>query len=85
MTPQHLWTTPLFRAVTFTGLVLVYGAGTWLPTLMADAGYDLSSSPEFSITFNIGAIAGTVIASTIADRGFLKAATVTSFVLAASP
>ncbi|MFD0020703.1 MFS transporter [Streptomyces sp. NPDC058382] len=83
MTPQYRRATLLFWAATFTGLVLVYGAGSWLPTLMVDAGYDLSSSLEFSITFNIGAIVGTVVASMIADRGFIKAATVTSFVLAA--
>ncbi|WP_344500849.1 aromatic acid/H+ symport family MFS transporter [Streptomyces enissocaesilis] len=84
MTPQHRRATLLFWAATFTGLVLVYGAGSWLPTLMVNAGYDLSSSLEFSITFNIGAIVGTLIASMIADRGFIKAATVTSFVLAAA-
>ncbi|MFJ8844771.1 MFS transporter [Streptomyces cyaneofuscatus] len=83
MTPQHRRATLLFWAATFTGLVLVYGAGSWLPTLMVNAGYDLNSSLEFSITFNVGAIIGTLIASMIADRGFIKAATVTSFVLAA--
>ncbi|WP_425838979.1 MFS transporter [Streptomyces fractus] len=80
---RHRRATLLFWAATFTGLVLVYGAGTWLPTLMVNSGYDLGSSLEFSIAFNVGAVVGTLAAVLFADRGFLKAATVTSFVLAA--
>lgn len=68
--------TVLFWTATFLGLVLVYGASTWLPTLMVKAGYDLSSSLEFAITFNLGAIVGTVLVTLIADRGFLKPITV---------
>lgn len=83
LSAQYRRATLLFWAATFSGLVLVYGAGTWLPTLMVKAGYDLSSSLEFSIAFNAGAVVGTLGAALIADRGFLKAATVTSFVLAA--
>jgi AAHS family benzoate transporter-like MFS transporter len=79
----HRRATLLFWAATFSGLVLVYGAGTWLPTLMVKNGYDLSSSLEFSIAFNAGAVVGTLGAVVIADRGHLKAATVTSFLLAA--
>jgi len=75
--------TVLFWAATFLGLVLVYGASTWLPTLMVRAGYDLSSSLEFAITFNLGAIVGTVAVTLIADRGFLKSTTVVCFLLAA--
>ncbi|MFF3492204.1 MFS transporter [Streptomyces sp. NPDC002795] len=80
---RHRRATLLFWAATFTGLVLVYGAGTWLPTLMVRNGYDLSSSLEFSIAFNVGAVLGTLAAVVLADRGFLKAATVASFLLAA--
>ncbi|WP_327668751.1 MULTISPECIES: MFS transporter [unclassified Streptomyces] len=80
---RHRRATLLFWAATFTGLVLVYGAGTWLPTLMVKNGYDLSSSLEFSIAFNAGAVLGTLAAVLFADRGLLKAATVASFVLAA--
>lgn len=79
----HRRATLLFWAATFSGLVLVYGAGTWLPTLMVKNGYDLSSSLEFSIAFNAGAVVGTLGAVVIADRGHLKAATVASFLLAA--
>jgi len=81
--PGYRLPTLLFWAATFLGLVLVYGASTWLPTLMVSAGYDLSSSLEFAITFNLGAIIGTVLVTPIADRGHLKVVTVICFLLAA--
>ncbi|NEU35412.1 MFS transporter, partial [bacterium LRH843] len=31
-------------AASFMGLLLVYGLNTWLPQLMADAGYEVSDS-----------------------------------------
>ncbi|MCK2143016.1 MFS transporter [Streptomyces sp. WAC00276] len=84
--PGRRRTTLLFWAATFAGPVIVYGASTWLPTLMVDSGYDLSSSLEFSIALNAGAVLGTlavaVAAVVVADRGFLKAATLTSFLCA---
>lgn len=84
LTPQYRRATLLFWAATFAGLVIVYGASTWLPTLMVDSGYDLSSSLEFSIAFNAGAVIGTIGAALIADRGLLKVATMVSFLLAAA-
>ncbi|PWU61653.1 MFS transporter [Micromonospora globispora] len=73
----------LFWVATFIALLLSYGAGTWLPTLMVKAGYDLSSALSFSMTFTLGAIVGTVVVTLIADRGFLKATTLGCFLLAA--
>ncbi|MFF1273076.1 MFS transporter [Streptomyces marokkonensis] len=83
LAPHYRRSTLLFWAATFAGLVIVYGASTWLPTLMVDAGYDLGSSLEFSIAFNAGAVIGTIGAAVVADRGFLKTATIVSFLLAA--
>jgi AAHS family benzoate transporter-like MFS transporter len=84
LTPQYRRATLLFWAATFSGLVLVYGASTWLPTLMIKAGYDISSSLEFAIAFNVGAVIGTMAAALIADRGMLRASTTVSFLLAAA-
>ncbi|MFG3168604.1 MFS transporter [Streptomyces sp. NPDC048200] len=81
--PRYRRSTLLFWAATFAGLVIVYGASTWLPTLMVDSGYDLSSSLEFSISFNVGAVIGTLGAALVADRGLLKISTIVSFLLAA--
>lgn len=83
LAPQYRRCTLLFWAATFSGLVIVYGASTWLPTLMVDNGYDLGSSLEFSIAFNAGAVIGTLGAALVADRGLLKVSTIVSFLLAA--
>ena len=77
--PGTAGTTLAFWAATFLGLVLIYGASTWLPTLMVNSGYDISSSLEFAITFNIGAIVGTLLAALVADRWSLKWVTVACF------
>ncbi|WTD03288.1 hypothetical protein OH717_12260 [Streptomyces albidoflavus] len=55
LAPGPRRTTLLFWSATIAGLVIVYGASTWLPTLMVDSGYDLSSSLEYSIAFDVGA------------------------------
>ncbi|MFI9772967.1 MFS transporter [Streptomyces sp. NPDC052415] len=81
--PMYRRSTLLFWAATFSGLVIVYGASTWLPALMVEAGYGLGTSLDFSIAFNIGAVVGTVGAALIADRGALKTATMVGFGLAA--
>ncbi|MGW6620834.1 MFS transporter [Nocardia sp. NPDC055002] len=82
--PRVRAATLLFATAGFFGLVLVYGASTWLPTLMIRAGYDLHSALEFTIAFNGGAIVGTLAATVLADRGgHIKAITVVSFLCAA--
>ncbi|WP_415857195.1 MFS transporter, partial [Sinomonas sp. G460-2] len=52
----------------FMGLLLVYGLNTWLPTLMASAGYSMGSSLTLLFVLNIGAVAGLVLAGRLADR-----------------
>ncbi|GAB4098523.1 aromatic acid/H+ symport family MFS transporter [Sinomonas halotolerans] len=52
----------------FMGLLLVYGLNTWLPTLMASAGYSLSSSLTLLLVLNVGAVAGLFVAGWLADR-----------------
>lgn len=81
--PGFRLATPLFWIATFVGLVLVYGASTWLPALMMERGYGLGSSLEFSMTFNIGAIVGTILVTLLADRGHLKLTVILCFAVAA--
>lgn len=52
----------------FMGLLLVYGLNTWLPTLMAEAGYSLSSSLTLLLVLNVGAVAGLILAGWLADK-----------------
>ncbi|GAA3548358.1 aromatic acid/H+ symport family MFS transporter [Amycolatopsis ultiminotia] len=81
--PGYRRPTLLFWAATFLALILVYGASTWLPTLMVEAGYDVGSSLEFAVTFNVGAIVGTILVAPAADRGYVKPVTVACFLFAA--
>jgi MFS transporter, AAHS family, benzoate transport protein len=55
-------------AGSFMGLLLVYGLNTWLPKLMRDAGYSMSTSLTLLLVLNAGAIAGLLIAGIVADR-----------------
>lgn len=67
----------------FMGLLLVYGLNTWLPKLMNDAGYSMSSSITLLLILNVGAIIGLLAAGTIADRRGTKPTIVVWFVVSA--
>ena len=55
-------------AASFMGLLLVYGLNTWLPQLMASAGYPVSAGLSLLLVLNLGAVAGLFIAGVLADR-----------------
>jgi AAHS family benzoate transporter-like MFS transporter len=55
-------------AASFMGLLLVYGLNTWLPQLMASAGYPVSAGLSLLLVLNLGAVAGLIIAGILADR-----------------
>ncbi|TWF75180.1 AAHS family benzoate transporter-like MFS transporter [Pseudonocardia hierapolitana] len=58
----------LFALANVAGFLLVYGLNTWLPQLMRQAGYALGSAIAFLLVFNIGAVAGGLAGSALADR-----------------
>ena len=65
--------TILFWVAFFSCLLMVYGLNTWLPKLMIQAGYGLSSSLLFLVALQGGAIIGSLIMGPLADRiGFKK-------------
>jgi MFS family permease len=70
-------------AGSFMGLLLVYGLNTWLPKLMRDAGYSMSSSLTLLLVLNAGAVVGLLIAGFVADRCGIKATVVVWFGVAA--
>ncbi|MGI5132364.1 MFS transporter [Pseudonocardia sp. CA-107938] len=82
--PSLVRATLLFGAASFCGLLLVYGLNTWLPQIMRQAGYPLGSALTFLLVLNLGAIAGALAASRLADRFGPKSVTVAAFVLAAA-
>ncbi|MFJ2092661.1 MFS transporter [Streptomyces sp. NPDC087901] len=60
--------TLMFWLASFGGLLLVYGVATWLPTMMRSEGYELGSSLNFVVVFNLGGIVGMLVAGRCADR-----------------
>jgi AAHS family benzoate transporter-like MFS transporter len=60
--------TLLFWISVFMALILVYALGNWLPKLMVEAGYDLSTSLAFLFALNIGGMFGAIFGGYLADR-----------------
>ncbi|MGW1022942.1 MFS transporter [Streptomyces sp. NPDC002577] len=80
---EHLGPALLFAAVSFFGLLLVYGLNTWLPQIMRAAGYPLSSSLLFLLVMNLGAVVGSLLISPLGDRFGMKPVTMAVFLAAA--
>ncbi|MEU2351120.1 aromatic acid/H+ symport family MFS transporter [Modestobacter sp. NPDC049651] len=71
--PGMLRTTLAVWTSTFMGLLLVYGLNTWLPNLMREAGYSVSTSVTLLLVLNAGGIAGMLLAGYMADtRGVTR-------------
>jgi len=79
----YLVATLCFLATTFLCLFTIYGMNTWLPQIMRQAGYSLGGALAFLLVFNLGAIAGSLLVGTIADRLGSKPTLVGTFLLAA--
>ena len=71
--PSMLRVTLAVWTSTFMGLLLVYGLNTWLPNLMREAGYSVSTSVTLLLVLNAGGIAGMLLAGYMADtRGVTR-------------
>lgn len=66
----------------FMGLLLVYGLNTWMPKIMAGAGYNISSSLVMLFVLNLGAILGLLIGGRIGDAKGIKGTTMIWFAAA---
>lgn len=73
--------TMMFWTAFFCCLLMVYALGSWLPKLMSNAGYALSSSLMFLMVLNVGAIVGAVGGGWLADRLSLRSVLVSFFIL----
>lgn len=72
-TKKFAVTTIMFWLACFCTFVLMYSLNTWLPTLMLQAGYNLSSSLMFVAVLQIGSIVGTLVLSNFIQKlGFKK-------------
>lgn len=72
----------LFMLANFCSFLLVFGLNTWLPQLMRGAGYPLGSALAFLLVLNIGAVAGGLGGSALADRHGSRLVATTLFGLA---
>lgn len=70
-------------AASFMGLLLVYGLISWLPTIMSEAGYQLSTSLVMLFLLNLGGVAGLVLAGFVADARGIRPSAIGWFVAAA--
>ncbi|MCQ4309025.1 MFS transporter [Pseudomonas stutzeri] len=52
----------------FCCLLMVYALGSWLPKLMANAGYSLGSSLSFLVALNLGGMFGAILGGWLGDR-----------------
>ena len=64
--------TILFWVTYFMSLLMVYGLNTWLPNLMIEAGYGLSSSLAFLMILQGGSIIGTIAVARLSLNYDLK-------------
>ncbi|MEX6504412.1 MFS transporter [Pseudomonas zhanjiangensis] len=67
----------------FCCLLMVYALSSWLPKLMANAGYSLGSSLSFLLALNFGGMAGAILGGWLGDRFNLVKVMVAFFVSAA--
>ncbi|MCO8163649.1 MFS transporter [Pseudomonas sp. 21LCFQ010] len=67
----------------FCCLLMVYALSSWLPKLMANAGYSLGSSLSFLLALNFGGMFGAIFGGWLGDRLNLTKVTVGFFILGA--
>jgi AAHS family benzoate transporter-like MFS transporter len=67
----------------FCCLLMVYALSSWLPKLMAGAGYSLGSSLSFLLALNFGGMAGAILGGWLGDRLNLVKVMICFFVTAA--
>ena len=72
----------LLGLMSFSGLLLTYGLNTWLPKIMEGYGYGRTYSLFFPLALNLGAVAGGLLASRLADKSGPQRVIAATFVLA---
>lgn len=72
----------LLGLMSFCGLLLTYGLNTWLPKIMEGYGYGRTYSLFFPLALNLGAVAGGLIASRLADKSGPQRVIASTFALA---
>ena len=77
--PGLLMPTLLFWAMSFCGLLLVFGISAWLPTIMQTAGFSLGSALLQTAAMWLGVGVGIIVGGQVADRIGPQRVVVTAF------
>lgn len=80
-TNKRTFSTLMIWMAVFCTMMIVYGLNTWLPKLMQDAGFSITSSLSFMMVVSFGQIAGTLVGGYFAGKLGQKWVLVTSFLL----
>ncbi|MCM3588698.1 aromatic acid/H+ symport family MFS transporter [Mesobacillus maritimus] len=57
-----------FWMTVFSCLLMIYGLNTWLPKIMQESGFGITSSLSFSLVLAVGQIGGSLIGGYLVDR-----------------
>nr|WP_295975536.1 MFS transporter [uncultured Bacillus sp.] len=72
-TDKRAFSTISIWAAIFCTMMMAYGLNTWLPKMMQDSGFSITSSLSFNIVLCAGQIAGTVIGGFVVGKvGYRK-------------
>jgi MFS transporter, AAHS family, benzoate transport protein len=74
--------TILFWLASFCGLFMIFGLGTWLPTIMMKSGYSIGSALSFLLVLNLGTVIGSFLTAAASDRWGHRFACTISFLMA---
>jgi AAHS family benzoate transporter-like MFS transporter len=72
-----------FWIMVFSCLLMVYGLNTWLPKIMQESGYGLTSSLSFTLILCVGQIGGSLLGGYLVDRIGHRKVLVSMFLLGA--
>ncbi|WP_245698316.1 MFS transporter [Sporosarcina ureilytica] len=67
-TDKRLVSTLAFWTAVFSCLLMIYGLNTWLPKIMVEAGYGISSSLSFILVLGVGQIGGSLIGGLLVEK-----------------
>lgn len=57
-----------FWMIVFNSLLMIYGLNTWLPKIMQESGYGITSSLSFSLVLAVGQIGGSLAGGYLVER-----------------
>lgn len=57
-----------FWLMVFSCLLMIYGLNTWLPKIMQESGYGITSSLSFSLVLGVGQIGGSLLGGYLVEK-----------------